>query len=46
MFLRNIGDTQLTTRPYIPEDGTPYNHRCEKLKSCNLLRVEESNVLL
>jgi hypothetical protein len=26
-------DTQQTTRSYIPEDGTLYNHRCENLKS-------------
>jgi hypothetical protein len=25
-------DTQRTTRRYIPEDGTPHNHRCENLK--------------
>jgi hypothetical protein len=27
------GDTQCTTRRYIPEDGTLHNHRCENLKS-------------
>jgi hypothetical protein len=26
-------DTQRTTRRYIPEDGTLYNHRCENLTS-------------
>jgi hypothetical protein len=26
-------DTQLTTRRYIPEDGTLHNHCCENLKS-------------
>jgi hypothetical protein len=26
-------DTQQTTRRYIPEDGTLYNHRCENRKS-------------
>jgi hypothetical protein len=26
-------DTQRTTRRYIPEDNTLYNHCCEKLKS-------------
>jgi hypothetical protein len=28
-------DIQRTTRRYIPEDGTLYNHRCENLKSYN-----------
>jgi hypothetical protein len=27
-------DFQRTTRRYIPEDRTIYNHRCENLKSC------------
>jgi hypothetical protein len=26
-------DTQRTTRPYIPEDSTLYNHHCENLQS-------------
>jgi hypothetical protein len=26
-------DFQRTTRPYIPEDRTLYNHRCENLRS-------------
>jgi hypothetical protein len=30
-------DTQLITRRYIPEDGTLHNHRCENLKSYNIL---------
>jgi hypothetical protein len=30
-------DTQQTTRRYIPEDGTLHNHRCENLRSYNLL---------
>jgi hypothetical protein len=29
-------DTQRTTRRYIPEDGTLYNHRCKNLKYYNL----------
>jgi hypothetical protein len=36
-------DTQRTTRHYIPEDGTVYNHRCENLKSYNahIVRIRE-----
>jgi hypothetical protein len=34
-------DFQQTTRRYIPEDGTLYNHRCE-----NLTSYTESNTLL
>jgi hypothetical protein len=34
-----LADTQRTTRRYIPEDGTLYNHRCENLKSYKSIRV-------
>jgi hypothetical protein len=33
MFLRNVVETQRTTRRHIPEDDTLHNHRCENLKS-------------
>jgi hypothetical protein len=33
MFLRNVADSQLTTRRYIPEDSILLNHRCENHKS-------------
>jgi hypothetical protein len=32
-------DTQRTTRRYIPEDGTFYNHRCKNLKSYMFLII-------
>jgi hypothetical protein len=32
-FFETSVDNQRTTRRYIPEDRTLYNHRCEKLKS-------------
>jgi hypothetical protein len=35
-------DFQRNTRRYIPEDSTPYNHRCENLISynCHSLRIK------
>jgi hypothetical protein len=38
-------DTQRTTRRYIPEDGTLHNHRCENLKSYNLIFLCHSREL-
>jgi hypothetical protein len=32
-------DIQRTTRRYIPEDKTLHNHRCEDLKSYNIVLV-------
>jgi hypothetical protein len=32
MFIRNVGDFQLTTQHYIPEDITLRTHRCDNLK--------------
>jgi hypothetical protein len=31
------GATQRTTRRHIPEDDTLHNHRCENLKSYNII---------
>jgi hypothetical protein len=42
MFLRNVCDTQRTTRRYIPEDSTLHNHRCENLKPCMYVRLLHS----
>jgi hypothetical protein len=34
-------DFQLTTRPYIPEDRTLHNHRCENLNSYNQITLRK-----
>jgi hypothetical protein len=37
-------DTQRTTRGYIPEDDTLYNHRCENLKSYKIYIAKYSYI--